>query len=163
MSDENTIDMKEIDDFLDQYEQSVGLPTLKPVEAPECLSMSLEELRKKSPDELSEYAFLIGQYQLYIQRQINKNKAWFRWYKAKSDEYAAYYLKDASGYGQEKILQARNGPEICQKLNAFGRKIEMQLERLAFVPQNLESMANNIRDLKFSALRREKDGSNNND
>jgi hypothetical protein len=148
----------EIDKVLDEFEKQAGLPEFKKIECPAYLTMALEDLRKKSPDQLSEAVFEIAQYSLYIQRLINRNKAWQRWALSRIDEIAASELPNiGTNYGfNERVLIAKNSPELCKRINAFLRKTEMQLNRLYGVPDNIKFMADCIRDMKFAAIRKEK-------
>jgi hypothetical protein len=154
--------IKEIEDILDNYESKLGLPAQQKMNAPAYLTMSLAELRKKSPDELAEAVFEINQYSLFIQREINKNRAWLAWSKSKLNELAAGYLPEVGGhYGfNERELIAKNSPPMCKRLNAFTRKINMELERMYGVPDQIRAMADSINDMKYAAIRREKNFGN---
>lgn len=152
--------VEEINNFLDSFEQQHGFAPLKNAEKPKCLFASIEDLRKKTPDELLEYTYQINEYSFYIQRIINKNKALQRWAKVKLDEMTAHYLPDVgNNYGfNERVIIARNSPDICKKLNVFLCKIEMELDRLYSCPDNIRVMSDTIKEFKFAALKREKNG-----
>lgn len=152
-------EMKIIEEALNKYEEEqVGLPKLEQTAAPAYLSMPLDDLRKKTPEELSEATIEIARYSLFIERSINRQKAWERWAKLKSDEYTAHYLGDVPDrYGfNERVLIARNNPEPCKILNKFIREIEMKLSRLYNVPKHISIIADAINNLKYIALKREK-------
>lgn len=149
----------EIEEALSKYENEIGLSPNYKVEEPKCLSLSLEEIRKKTPEQLSEFIYEINKYSIYIQRILNNNKAWERWCKSKLDELTAHYIPEVNGqYGfNERILMARHNPTICKKLNQFMREIGMKIDRLYTIPNDLKVMSDSIKDLKFSMIRREKD------
>lgn len=151
--------IEETNEALDQFESKHGMVPLNPMEGPVCLKLPLEDLRRKSPQELSEYIYQINQYSMYIQRVINKNKCWERWVKSRLDEIAAGYLPDIAGnFGfNERILMARHNPSICKELNEFLRKLTMRLDRLYGIPEQLRIMAESIKDIKFSNMRKEKE------
>jgi hypothetical protein len=155
---------QEIEKALDEYEKQVGLPALQPMEAPSYLTMPLEELRKKSPEELAEASFEINRYAWYIQRVINKNRSWERWAKSKLAEIAASLLPSIAGnYGyNEREAISKNTHPLCRQLNAFARKVGMELDRLYYVPNDIRVIADSIRDIRFSQMRREKDYGNSN-
>lgn len=158
--DDLPFDVEEIDDVLDKYEQEkAGLPPLTKMQGPEYLNIPLEQLRKKTLQELSEATVLLSQYRLYLQRRINRNKAWEKWIINKLDELTAYHLQQiSSDYGfNERPIIARNSPEICKKLNSYLREIRMEMERLYDTPQNIGFLIEAIRDMKFMAMRRDKD------
>jgi hypothetical protein len=150
--------LDEIEKALDKFEEEAGLPKLQKVEAPAYLTMNLADLRKKTPEELSEAVFVINQYSLYITRLINKNRAWEKWGRSRIDEISAMFLEQTDpSYGPYARLHvAKNKPDLCKKLNAFIRKVSMEAERLADIPNQLRFMADSIRDMKFSAIRKEK-------
>jgi hypothetical protein len=148
----------EIDQALDEYERQKGLPEFKKLDAPNYIYMNLNDLRKKTPEELSEAVIEIHQYQMYLQRLINRERAWERFCKNKIEEIAATEVQkiDNRFSGYERMQIARNSPEVCRKLNSFLREISMKLDRLDKVPDNLKLIADSIRDLKFEAIRKEK-------
>lgn len=152
-------DLKKIDEALDQYEKEhIGLPERQQYNAPEVLYMNIADLRKKTPEYLAESSLELARYTLEVERKINKEKAWERWAKLKSDEYTAKFLEDVpQGYGwNERILIARNKPDVCKRLNGFIREIEMKLSRLYNVPKHIEVISKCIDNLRFIALKREK-------
>lgn len=151
--------VKELEETLDKYEtEKAGLPNRKQLQAPKYLYMSIDELRKKTPDELAEAAYELSLYSFELDRLINAEKARERWAKAKLDEFTALYLEDVgSGYGwNERILIAKHKPEACQLLNSFIRDVEMKLSRLYGIPKHIEIISKCIDNLRFIAFKREK-------
>lgn len=149
----------EIEEAIKEYErQKAGLPDLADLKAPVYLSMALEDIRKKSPTELSEAIFELCQYALSLQRLINKNKSWERWGRSKLDELATGYLDEVpTKYGSyERTMIAKNKPELCKALNQFIRKINMECERLNGIPEYVMKLADSIKDMKYTAIMREK-------
>ena len=157
----NTVenDIDQINKALDKFEQErCYLPPINNDKYPDCLSISLEELRKKTPEELNEFIFVISRYSLNLQRIINKNKAISRWIKSKLEEAMVTYIEETDpslGYYNRAII-AKTKPEICQKLNSLGRRIEMETERLFNVPEHLKMMSDAINNIKFTSIRAEK-------
>jgi hypothetical protein len=150
----------EIDATLDKFEQELGgLPKWSNAEAPKYLYMNVTDLGKKSPEELSEAAFALNQYALNLQRLINKLRGWERWCIARLDQLEAYYLLSVpQNYGfNERTKMARHNPEPCKKINEYLRKIRMQLDRLYEMPSQIKVMSESVRDIKFAAIRREKE------
>lgn len=161
MSSDFRIDQKvreEIEEALVEFEKQCGMPPLTKVEAPAYITMNLEDLRRKTPEELAEAQFLLAQYGLYVQRELNRQKAWERWGKAKSDELAAHFIPNiGQGFGyNERELMARNNHELCKTLNAFLRKVRMQIDIMYDVPNHIKFISDSIREIRFSALKREK-------
>ena len=155
--------VQKIDEALDQFENDLaGLPKWTKQEAPKYLYVNIDELRKKTPDELSEAVVILNQYALNVQRLTNKLRAWERYCYSLLDTYEARHIPDIPpGYGfNERAKMARNNPEVCKRLNEFLRKTKMQLDRLDGVPNQVKIIADSIREMKFVALRREKSYAN---
>lgn len=151
--------LEEIDNFLDKYEnEHIGLPNRKQSKAPKYLEASIEDLRKKTPEELAEAALELSLYALEVDRKISLERARERWAKIKLDELTAHFLKDIpSRYGwNERTLIARNDPEPCKALNMILKEIEMKLARLYNIPKHIEIISKCIDNLRFIALKREK-------
>jgi len=160
---ENTI--VEINDLLDKMEAEHNLPPNTAVQYPECLSMNITELRKKTAEDLSEYGLEINRYCLYLQRVINKKRAIGRWAKAKLDEVQAFYITEiGTGFGyNERPVIARYNFAYCQQLNQVIRQMDLEENRFWDVITNIRAMNGNLTDLKFNAMRKEKEYSSNND
>jgi hypothetical protein len=163
MSDEASQDkvnkwVEEIDAFLTSFEKTMGLTPKQNVQAPKALSMHLDDIRKRSPDELTQLTYEISQYSLYLRQVINRKKALEKWAKAKLDELAAHYVKDVAphhGFG-ERILVAKHNPAICKKLNQFIRKVTLELDTLYAIPDQMQVLSDSIKEMKFIAFRKEK-------
>lgn len=152
--------VNDIDSELDKFEQEIaGLPIWKKVVAPEYLSITVDELRRKDPEQLNEALFVLNQYALNIQRLINRLRAWERWTYSSLDALEAFYISETDQYlgWQARSKQARNNPERCKKIGEFQRKIKMQLDRLNGLPEHVHKIAESIRDFKFLALKRERE------
>lgn len=152
-----------INQALDKFEEEVAkLPKWTHIEVPKYLYMNVSDLAKKSPDELTEAVFMLNQYSFNVQRTINKLRAWERWCNASLDSLEAKFLEEVPpSYGfNERPKIARHKPEPCKKINEFLRKIRMQLDRLYDLPNQIKIIADSIRDIKFVALRKEKEYAN---
>ena len=148
----------EIEEALNKFEDSIGLPRLQKIEAPTYLNMNVGELRKKSVIELSEASIELNRYSFYIQRIINKNKGWERWAKSRSDEVTAILIpKLPQYYGfNERELIARTRHPLSQKINKFLTQIRLELDRLYDVPNQIKIISDSIKDLKFATMREDK-------
>lgn len=143
---------------LDDWENKLGLDFYRQGKCPDCLKMPIDELKRRTPEELMEFYLDIQNYTLYLQSIINRNKAVQRWGNMKLDELAAGFIPEISGsFGfNERILMARHNPEICKRLNRLLSKINMELDRLYGIPDQIRIIAECIKDIKFLALKREK-------
>lgn len=150
----------EINDTLDSYEKEmIGVAKWTKSEIPEYLMMNIEQLRKKTPDELAEAGFLIAQYCMSVGRLIGRNYAFLRWTKLKIDEVTAQNIQetDSSLSWKQRELVAGYTSNISRKLNAFALKINMRLESIRPILDNCKAMGDSIRDLRFAALQRNKE------
>lgn len=150
--------VKDIDESLDKFEQDLcGLPKWSNMNPPQYLYMNISDLSKKSPDELSEAIFALNQYGMNIQRLINRLRAWERWCLSRLDQLEAHYILEVApcfGFNERPKL-ARFNPEPCKKIHEFLRKIRMQIDRTWDLPAQIKIMSDSVKDLKFTALRRE--------
>lgn len=152
--------LQEIEDGLKEYEtQNAGLPINKEQQAPKCLFMPIEELRKMNPDELADASFVISQYAMYIQRMLNQSRSWEKWLKMKIDEVASDYITQVDkSYGSYERMQiAKHSPALCKKLNSVLRTVIARTERLYSIPENIRFISESIKDIKFSQLRKIKE------
>lgn len=149
----------EINSILEKFEEDCGLPKWKQIQTPIWLEMNLEDIRRKTPEELSEAILEINRYALSIDRMINKLYAWKKWAISKLNDYAAQNLDKVSptaGWGGQMLL-ARTAPEECKKINSFLRGLDMKIERLHKTPEGIRLIGDAIRDIKFSKIRQEKE------
>lgn len=149
----------EIEKGLDLFEQNTAsLPQFQKVECPTCLSLSTDDLKRRSPEDLIDFSFQINMYLLYLQRLINRTKSLERWGKAKLDEIAAGEIPSIGNeYGfNERMLMAKNQSSICKRLNAFITQRSMELDRLHYVPEQIKIISETIRDMRFVAMKKEK-------
>lgn len=147
----------EINKALDEYEKQINLPVYQAIEAPEYLNMKIAELRKKTPQELTEACYLLGQYSLFLTRTINRLLVWRRWGTGKLDELTALNFDKIGNNGwQERMIVARHSSEPCRQINNFLLQVNSRLDRLQDIPNLIRHVSDTIRDIKFVALRVEK-------
>lgn len=145
-------DMKVIETGLQQYEESVvGLPKLVEMATPRGLTISTVDLRKMSPGDLADIGYELGQYNMYIQRLINKERGWEIWAKSKLEEVSGSLLSQIEGnYGyNERMLMAKTQHSYCRKLNGVIRDTQMKTSRLWGIPEHIRDISNRIRDIRF--------------
>lgn len=149
---------EQIDKVLDQFEtEKASLPEWKVYMRPSILDMHIDEIRKKTPQELAEASFEIRRYVLNIKRLQNRLSAWKQWGNAKLEEIAASNLINISPeYGWNgRMLLARNSGENCKLMNQFIRKISMELESLNHIPENIEMIAKSVESMRFVNYKKE--------
>lgn len=104
---------------LDQWINSLGLSKYQPsnTEIEEILSYTRELLREQSSVDLSEDAFLLAQYALFLQQKANECKTFLKW----SDQVANRLL------GEDR-----------SKLVLWTRQAGLRLERIAYLARRIE-------------------------
>lgn len=119
--------------------------------------MKVSDLRKVGPHILAEFAFEITQYSLYIQRCVNREHSWLTWAKSKLDEYSANELANTDPqYGWNgRLLIAKNKPELCRVINTFISGVQMKIDRLQYIPKELDRMSEIIMRISFLAQKKE--------
>jgi len=137
---------------LDQYEHEICmLPQVQP-ETPKALNYTLEEIKKKDTETLAELGYDLAKYGFFIQQKINRQKAWQKWCYSKLNEVAAVEIEKLDtrlGYNERELI-AKNKPEICKTLNAYIRKISMNIEVLHNTPIHIKNISDAIRDIRFT-------------
>ncbi len=126
------------------------------------MSLKVDEIARKSVEEIVVIYSSIKQYSIFLQREINKERAWLRWFESKADEYAAKFVAElqenhGNKYGwNERGLIARNQPELMQTINNHMRIIRMKIDRLYGMPDLLQKYADSINDMKFAKIHKER-------
>ena len=149
---------KVLDKKLEEFETLHSLNVKTVNQVPKYLDMQPEQVAKLTIDELTEASLALTQYAIHVQRVINKNKSWERWALSKLDDISGSVLPDiGTFYGfNERMLIAKTQPELCQRLNELIREVRMYNDRLYGMPDLICRMADNIKEIKFANLRREK-------
>jgi predicted HTH domain antitoxin len=153
--------LREIQLALEKYEEDqVGLPKMVNFGAPECLSMPLDLLRKKDPQQLAEFCLELNRYSMYVQRMLNQEKAWEKWGESQLEEAMAPTLKELDpSYGwSERIILAKTSSAAAKSLMRFLRKVRMKIERISYLPNEINRIAESIKDIRYSNIKKEQHG-----
>jgi len=159
LSSQLTSDIAAVTKAIEDFESSlVRLPPLAFGDTPECLTLTIDQLRKKTPEQLLEYSFSVAQYSLYVQRCINREQGWLTWLISKLDEAASNEIdKIGNEFGwNERMLMAKHRPVICQVIQRAIRKTQIRLDQIKYLPKEIGRIADLMRDLYFMALRKDK-------
>lgn len=150
-----------IDKELDRFEEErLKLAPWTVRDRPRILDMPIDQISKKTAQELAEASYEIRQYNLNLQRLSNRLYAWIKWCNLKLDELASYYVTEVpDNYGWNiKWNMARHNPEICQKINESLRKLTMEFETMRDIGKHIESLAGSIDSIRFTNYKREHNG-----
>lgn len=115
-------------DQLDQWIKSLGLPQHQPDhnEIETILGMTRELLREQSSVDLSEDAFLLSQYSLFLQQKSNECQAFIRW----------------SGTAMQRLFG-----DDRPKLTKWVRQAELRSDRIAYLARKIELTSQSISGL----------------
>lgn len=162
MDDQDKLLEKRINDLeesIQSIENSCGLDFIREIKPPDYLKLSIDQIKKKNIEELTEISYVINMYSFHVQSVINKNRAIERWAKSKLDQVAAFYLPniDQSHGFNERVLIAKNNSKAALKLNELIRQVSIRLDVLYNVPEQIRVIADSIKEFKFLAIRKDKE------
>jgi len=119
---------------LKKWEDFLGLPATEPqrTEVDFILNIKMSEIKQIPTMQLSEYAFMLMQYALFLQQQSNRCTTFLEWIK--------------------NVLPKLRG-DCVVKATSFKREIEMRYARVAYLARRIETVAqaiNNICRVRYS-------------
>lgn len=162
--------LQKLNDALDTYENKIGLSGFTNTDVAKYMSMTSEDLRKLSPEECTEGAYLLNQEALYVQHEINKYKAQMDWAtsrinKAISKDIAQYGNGNSKDYTplEYKRINAIKGNSAAQSLQPIVDEAERIIARLNYIPNHLSKLASVLLDYRHNKMAVNSRTSNNRD
>jgi len=140
-------EIKYWDDILDEYEQSVGLPTykndlLQESELNEYLTMNRDTLEKLNPEDCAQISYRLGQFSFHIQRTINRELARYNWADETIKETISDEINNYKGYGYlEKSGQAIKHNDRAQALNNIKKFAKQRSDRLSYLANGIKNLS----------------------
>jgi hypothetical protein len=138
------------DSILDEYENSLGLPTynynsMSETELNEYLSMNRDALEKLSPEDCAQIAYRLAQFAFHLQRTINREAARYNWSEENIKEVIADELNQYKGYGYiEKSLQAIKHNDKASSLNNIKKYAKQRMDRLSYLANSIKNLSDII-------------------
>ncbi len=113
---------------LNQWCKAIGLSQYQPsnTEVETILSFTRELLREQSSVDLSEDAFILAQYALFLQQKMNEAKTFIRW----------------SGPAMNRLFG-----DDRPKLTQWVRQAELRIERVEYLTRRIELLGQSISNL----------------
>ena len=149
--------LAEIDKILDEYENSLGLPTYSTEFGDQTvkgyMELSRGEMEKLTIEECAEAALLLGGFSFYLQRSFNREKARVNWAASVLKSTVSGRESQYSGSWDSQYEQAIKGDSYTSKVNSIRRYAQQRADRLTY----LATSAKNLSDL-FANLQRAKAG-----
>lgn len=140
-------EVKYWDDILDEYEQSIALPTynnsaLPESELNEYLSMNRDVLEKLGPEDCAQISYRLAQYSFHIQRTINREIARYNWAEETIKEVIADEINNYKGYGYvEKSIQAVKHNDRATSLNNIKKFAKQRSDRLSYLANGIKNLS----------------------
>lgn len=136
-------DLKVIDDILDEYEQSIGLP--KFVENfPSCeqyFKLTGEQIEKLTPADCASISIQLNALAVHVQRSYNREIARIGWAKNKLKSILSGKESNYSGSWDSQFYQAANDNDYTRKLLAIKAYAQQRADRLNFLSTAIQNRA----------------------
>lgn len=135
------------DSILDEYENSIGLPSyaadsVSSTELNHYLIMSRDELEKLGPEDCAQISYRLGQFSFHVQRSLNRELARYNWADEMIKEVIADEINNYKGYGYvEKAYQAIKHNEKASSLNNIKKYAKQRSDRLSYLANNLKNLS----------------------
>lgn len=135
------------DSILDEYENSMGLPSyvadaLPSSELNTYLVMSRDELEKLGPEDCAQISYRLGQFSFHIQRSANREMARYNWADETIKELIADEINNYKGYGYvEKAYQAIKHNDKASSLNNIKKYAKQRSDRLVYLSNSIKNLS----------------------
>jgi hypothetical protein len=147
------------DKILDEYENSMGLPSYKEDGMPSdelntYLTMSRDVIEKLTPEDCAQIAYRLGQYSFHIQRTVNRELARYNWAEEVIKETIADELNNYKGYGYiEKSTQAIKHNDKSRALNKVKNYAKQRSDRLSYLANNIKNLSDIILSIQKTKVK----------
>lgn len=120
-------------------------------------NMRYDELSALSAEDCGMYAFILGQYSLYIQTQLNTETARAKWFKHKLNAIVAKCGQDYDKYlkFEERSSLVIRDNQAAFKLHFELLKSELIMEELSFLSSKISTLSQILLDLVNTKRRKE--------
>lgn len=136
------------DKILDEYENSIGLPTLSvsqietSKELDQYLTMSRDIIERLTPEDCAQISYRLGQMSFHIQRTLNREIARHNWAEDSAKMVIADELNNYKGYGYiEKFYQAVKNNDKANSLYKIQKYAKQRMDRLSYLANNLKNLS----------------------
>lgn len=135
------------DKILDEYENSIGLPsnnsnTETSDELNQYLTMSRDVIEKLTPEDCAQISYRLGQMSFHIQRTLNREIARHNWAEDTAKMVIAEELNNYKGYGYiEKFYQAVKNNDRASSLYKIQKYAKQRMDRLSYLSNSLKNLS----------------------
>lgn len=152
-------DLEKMDNFLDSYEQKIGIGNIGESNVDQYLNMNQDMLRKLSPEDCAEGAYILTQEALFVQHEINKHQAQMDWASARIAKTISGELDQYGGrfatFDTRKILAIKHN-SYASELQGIVDKAQRIITRISYLPNKLHDLAKVLLDYRHTKLRVDK-------
>ena len=146
--------------LLDEYSIKLGLGRLQATnEVEKYLNLSQADIRRLTPEECGEAAYLLNRAALYVQNEINKAQADINWCQTYIDFLIAKSIESVGGqympHDCKKTLAIRQN-DVAMKLQEIITSAKLRLDAMSFIPNHLRALAGTFEKIQYD--RRTKKG-----
>lgn len=143
--------LEETNEMLDDYERSLGIPRMTiGSKIEDYLNLTREEIKKLSPEDCGEIAYIVARYAYYLQDKHNRQIANMNRAEANIKIIIADKIDQYTGYGyEEKKNKAIKDNELAMKLEYVRVNAKLRSDYLFMQAQRVEFMAKLLNDMKF--------------
>ena len=151
--------LEKLETALESYEKSIGLSKFTETDVTKYMNLNADDLRKMSPEECTEGAYLLNQEALYVQHEINKYKAQMDWANSRINRAISKDVaQQGSGNGKDytpfeyKRINAIKTNSAAQPLQEIVDKAERIIARLSYIPNHLSKLASVLLDYRHNKM-----------
>ena len=139
--------MELVEQALNEYEDSCGLPAVKsPCEKDELekyLLMTRDQIEKLSSEDCGQIAYRLGQFAFYLQRLHNREHARLAWGNNKLNNTIATEINSFDKFMKHEVKVA-----LIKQTNEFAKSVgkiisytEQRIQRLNFIASSLKNLS----------------------
>ena len=148
MSGENALStdehLQKIKDLLEEYESHLGIKNLliEQDEVESIITMKRAQLSKMSKEDCGECAFVLSQYSLFLQKELNKETAVLEWVETNLNHVTGKYMGQQRG----ATLDERRSAVITENSYAkdlfkLRNRVRLKTNSLNFLSQKIHYMS----------------------
>jgi len=145
--------MRHVDDALDQYEKSIGLPEFSEDasndDVKKYLEMTREQMELLSIEDCAQAALMLSGYCFYLQRCYNREISRINWAKGVLSKQISGREAQYKGSWDSQYHQAINNDDFAKKVLTLKNYAQQRADRLTF----LATSVRNISDLLVNLQR----------
>lgn len=132
---------KKVNDVVQEYLSSLGVNKIQyNPEVEEVLNLTRSQIRNMQDVELRENSFLLSQYSLFVQREINRHYAQLEWANQNLNALVGKY---ASNYGTQYTKWEEKYAMIVSD-NAYAKSLFQMVKQASLRVKNLEFISGKI-------------------